>query len=145
MTLHVCCGPIGKQISETFLTRIWIFLTLPSTFSGTKTLLKTFCCHEWVEHLYSKHVMEKLDSLGEHRVLDIHNHFTSKKYFFKCFAPTGHMNSFALYAQCMLWNHQWKADNKPYIILSERNVVSTLFCKMQVHFFVFTNPFVLLI
>ena len=68
-----------------------------------------------------------------------------KNIFFKCFAPTGHMDSFALYAQCMLWNHQWKADNKQYIILSEGNVVSTLFCKMQVHFFVFTNPFVLLI
>lgn len=90
------------------------------------------------------HVLEKLDSPGQHVVLDIHDHLVAEDVFVKCFKPTRHMDSSAMCGQFKLWKFQWKADKKPYIILSEGNVVSTFFCKMQVHFFEFTNSFVFL-
>ena len=75
-----------------------------------------------MEHLYCKHVLERIDSPGQHAVLEIH---CLKADFVKCFQPEGHMEHSAMQSQFLLLNDKWKAAKKPYIILSGENNVST--------------------
>ena len=92
------------------------------------------------EYLYNQHVLEKLDSQEQQLLLDINGHEVSEADFVKWFRPTGEMDPRALRIQFILWNHEWKAQNKPYFIVPEAHPhVSTFFCKIHLYFFVFTN------
>jgi len=74
-----------------------------------------------VKSLYSQHVLQKLDSSGQHAILDFHDHSVAEDVFVKCFKPTGYMDSSVMSAQFMLWKFEWKDEKKPYIIVSEGN------------------------
>jgi len=71
--------------------------------------------------LYSQLVLQKVESAGHHAVLDFHGHSIAEDIFVKCFKPTGHMDSSVMSAQFMLWKFEWKAEKKPYIIISKGN------------------------
>lgn len=90
--------------------------------------------------MYIHHVTNKIDSQEQQSILHFNDgHEVSQADFVKSFQPTGEMDRSALRIQFSLWNAEWKAQKKPYFIVPEADpIVSTFFCNMHVHFFVFT-------